>query len=85
MMVLLDSDPESNSATESTSMGSPLLGYFPAHICLFGRQATGVRVRVPAGGDLVGSPGFILGAPSPPEAVREAINVATFRWSVLPR
>eukprot|EP00957_Ditylum_brightwellii_P168766 12846231-Ditylum_brightwellii.AAC.2 len=39
---------------------------------------------MPAGGDLVGSPGFTLGTQGPPEAVREAINVAIFRWGVFP-
>eukprot|EP00957_Ditylum_brightwellii_P018874 1418609-Ditylum_brightwellii.AAC.1 len=58
---------------------------FSSNICLFGGQATGVRVGAPAGGDLVGSPGFTLGIPGPSEAAREAINVAIFRWGMFPR
>eukprot|EP00957_Ditylum_brightwellii_P045504 3449797-Ditylum_brightwellii.AAC.1 len=58
---------------------------FSSNICLFGGQLAGVRVRAPAGGDLVGSPGFKLGAPDQHEAIREAINVAIFKWSMLLR
>eukprot|EP00957_Ditylum_brightwellii_P207976 15355373-Ditylum_brightwellii.AAC.1 len=58
---------------------------FSSNICLFGGQAAGVRAGVSAGGKFVGSPGFTLGVLGPPESIREAVNVAIFRWSMLPR
>eukprot|EP00957_Ditylum_brightwellii_P156505 11911348-Ditylum_brightwellii.AAC.1 len=58
---------------------------FSSNICLFGGWAAGVKVGAPAGSDFVGSPGFTLGASGPPKVAREAINVAIFRWGMLPR